>query len=68
MHGGALARRRRAAPTSPASRAKSLLQLAEKEAIARGGRALVEPGSAIGISAGTTTYALAQRICATSRT
>jgi len=41
---------------------KSTLQQAEKEAIADAAASLVEPGMAIGISAGTTTYALAQRL------
>jgi DeoR/GlpR family transcriptional regulator of sugar metabolism len=41
---------------------KSTLQQAEKEAIADAATALVEPGMAIAVSAGTTTYALAQRL------
>jgi DeoR/GlpR family transcriptional regulator of sugar metabolism len=39
-----------------------LLQQAEKRAIARAAAELVEPGSAIGMSAGTTTIELARRL------
>jgi DeoR/GlpR family transcriptional regulator of sugar metabolism len=46
----------------PGFAAKSGLQQAEKEAIAEAAVALVVPGTAIGISAGTTTYALARRL------
>ncbi len=46
----------------PGFAAKSALQQAEKDAIADAAVALVEPGMAIGVSAGTTTYALAQRL------
>lgn len=46
----------------PGFDAKSALQAAEKEAIADAAVALVEPGTAIGISAGTTTYTLARRL------
>lgn len=46
----------------PGFAAKSSLQQAEKDAIADAAVALVEPGMAIGVSAGTTTYALAQRL------
>ena len=41
---------------------KSELQLAEKSAIAASAAELVEPGMAIALSAGTTTYALARRL------
>ncbi len=41
---------------------KSELQLAEKDAIAAAAGALVTPGMAIALSAGTTTYALARRL------
>ena len=41
---------------------KSALQQSEKDAIADAAVALVEPGMAIAVSAGTTTYALAQRL------
>ena len=60
-HGGAAA-----VPGSalyePGFRAKSALMRAEKEAIASAAVELVEPGMAIGLSAGTTTYALALRL------
>ena len=46
----------------PGFSAKAALQQAEKEAIADAAVALAEPGMAIGVSAGTTTYALAQRL------
>ena len=46
----------------PGFAAKSTLQLAEKEAIADAAVALIAPGTAIGISAGTTTYELARRL------
>ena len=46
----------------PTFATKSSLQQAEKDAIARAAAALVEPGMAIGVSAGTTTYALAQQL------
>src|SRR6476659_11407383 len=46
----------------PGFDAKSELQEPEKEAIADAAVALVVPGTAIGISAGTTTYALARRL------
>jgi DeoR/GlpR family transcriptional regulator of sugar metabolism len=46
----------------PGFAAKSSLQEPEKEAIASAAMALVLPGTAIGISAGTTTYALARRL------
>ena len=61
MHGGAAA-----IPGSaihePGFRAKSALMRAEKEAIAAAAAELVAPGTAIGVSAGTTTYALALRL------
>ena len=46
----------------PGFAAKSTLQQIEKDAIADAAVALVEPGMAIAVSAGTTTYALAQRL------
>ena len=48
----------------PGFAAKSALQESEKNAIADAAVALVEPGMAIAVSAGTTTYALAQRLAA----
>lgn len=49
-------------PAEPAFAAKRVRQAAEKSAIARAATALVAPGSAVGISAGTTTAALAQEL------
>lgn len=46
----------------PGFDAKSVRQLAEKAAIAREAAALVQPGQAIGLSAGTTTWALAHEL------
>jgi DeoR/GlpR family transcriptional regulator of sugar metabolism len=61
VHGGATA-----VPDSalfePGFPAKSALQELEKAAIAEAAATLVRPGTAIGISAGTTTYALASRL------
>lgn len=61
VHGGATA------VTEPASleltfEVKSRLRLAEKEAIARRAAELVRPGSAIAVSAGTTTHAFARHL------
>jgi DeoR/GlpR family transcriptional regulator of sugar metabolism len=61
VHGGATAVAGNAL-FEPGFAAKSTLQQAEKDAIADAAVALVEPGMAIGVSAGTTTYALAQRL------
>lgn len=61
VHGGAAA-----IPGSslfePGFGAKSTMNQPEKEAIADAAVALVEPGTAIAISAGTTTFALARRL------
>jgi DeoR/GlpR family transcriptional regulator of sugar metabolism len=46
----------------PGFAVKSGLQEAEKDAIADAAMTLVVPGTAVGISAGTTTYALARRL------
>ena len=46
----------------PGFAAKSALQQGEKDAIADAAVALAEPGMAVAVSAGTTTYALAQRL------
>ncbi len=61
VHGGATALPG-SALFEPGFAAKSALQQAEKEAIVDAAVAIVEPGTAIGISAGTTTYALARRL------
>jgi DeoR/GlpR family transcriptional regulator of sugar metabolism len=61
VHGGAVLP---GAPSShePGFEAKSVLEQPEKAAIARAAAALVTPGTAIGVSAGTTTFALAQHL------
>ena len=61
VHGGATVRTE---PSSlePGFEAKSARRLAEKEAIAARAAALVRPGSAIAISAGTTTHAFARHL------
>jgi DeoR/GlpR family transcriptional regulator of sugar metabolism len=61
VHGGATALAG-SALWEPGFAAKSTLQLAEKEAIAEAAVSLIAPGTAIGISAGTTTYELARRL------
>jgi DeoR/GlpR family transcriptional regulator of sugar metabolism len=61
VHGGASALGSRTAD-EPGFEAKSLRELAEKEAIAARAAELVRPGTAIGLSAGTTTWALARRL------
>jgi DeoR/GlpR family transcriptional regulator of sugar metabolism len=60
VHGGAVAVE--GATDEPGYAAKAEQQQAEKTAIARAAAALVKPGSAVGISAGTTTAALACEI------
>ena len=61
VHGGATALSGLAS-FEPGFVAKSALQQSEKAAIAEAAAELVEPGMAIGISAGTTTHALAARV------
>ena len=61
VHGGATALPG-SALWEPGFAAKSTLQLTEKEAIADAAVGLIAPGTAIGISAGTTTYELARRL------
>ena len=61
VHGGATAPSRFAA-YEPGFVTKAALQQAEKEAIAGEASKLVEPGMALALSAGTTTYALASFI------
>jgi DeoR/GlpR family transcriptional regulator of sugar metabolism len=60
VHGGAIAVE--GTTDEPGYAAKSEQQRAEKAAIARAAAALVKPGNAVGISAGTTTAALAQEL------
>ncbi len=59
VHGGATRRADRSTD-EPGFAAKSTREQAEKEAIAARAATLVEPGSAVAISAGTTTHALAR--------
>src|SRR5436305_8669412 len=61
VHGGATTRPG-SALFEPGFAVKSRLQEPEKELIADAAVGLVVPGTAIGISAGTTTYALARRL------
>jgi DeoR/GlpR family transcriptional regulator of sugar metabolism len=61
VHGGASALGSRAAD-EPGFEVKSLREPAEKEAIAARAAELVRPGTAIGLSAGTTTWVLARRL------
>jgi DeoR/GlpR family transcriptional regulator of sugar metabolism len=61
VHGGAT-RARSASTEEPGFEAKSLRQQTEKEAIARAAVELVSPGTAVGLSAGTTTWALAHAL------
>jgi DeoR/GlpR family transcriptional regulator of sugar metabolism len=61
VHGGATAVQA-SALFEPGFSAKSELQRDAKEAIAEAAAALVHPGQAIAISAGTTTYAVARRL------
>ena len=60
VHGGAT--RRSASTEEPGFEAKSLRQQPEKEAIATAAAELVSPGTAVGLSAGTTTWALAHAL------
>lgn len=62
VHGGATALAEHSTH-EPGFEVKSSRQLAEKEAIAEHAATWVRPGSAIGVSAGTTTYALARHLC-----
>jgi DeoR/GlpR family transcriptional regulator of sugar metabolism len=61
VHGGATVSTPLSA-NEPGFEAKSHQQIEEKEAIARAARALVEPGQAIGLTAGTTTWLLAHHL------
>ena len=61
VHGGATASSG-SSLFEPGFVVKSELELDEKEAIAAAAALLVEPGMAIAVSAGTTTYALARRL------
>jgi len=61
VHGGATAVSGRSAD-EPGFAAKSSLQTAEKAAIALAAAELVQAGDTVALSAGTTTYAVAQRL------
>lgn len=61
VHGGAVPVAE-ASTHEPGFEAKSGLELTAKEDIARAAAELVAPGTAIALSGGTTTYALAQRL------
>src|ERR1700760_3122063 len=58
VHGGAVLNT--AASDEPGFEAKSVLELPAKKAIAAEAARLIRPGSAIAVSAGTTTWGLAQ--------
>ncbi|MFJ2742416.1 DeoR/GlpR family DNA-binding transcription regulator [Streptomyces sp. NPDC087440] len=61
VHGGAVPVAE-ASTHEPGFEAKSALELAAKEDIARAAAAMVVPGSAVALSGGTTTYALARHL------
>jgi DeoR/GlpR family transcriptional regulator of sugar metabolism len=61
VHGGATAIPQHSTD-EPGFEAKSSLELGEKEGIAARAASLVQPGTAIAISAGTTTWALARQL------
>lgn len=61
VHGGATVAQGRAVD-EPGFEAKSVRELNEKEAIARAAAALVTPGAAIAVTAGTTTRELARHL------
>jgi DeoR/GlpR family transcriptional regulator of sugar metabolism len=61
VHGGATVPSRLSAD-EPGFEVKSHRQLDEKEAIAEAAAALVEPGQAVGLTAGTTTWRLAHHL------
>ncbi len=61
VHGGATAVSGRSAE-EPGFAAKSSLQTVEKAAIANAAADLVRPGDCVAVSAGTTTYAVAQQL------
>ena len=67
VHGGAAAVSEHFTADEPEFKVKSELQLAEKRAIARAAAGLVEPGSSVALSAGSTTYAVAEALCAVPR-
>jgi DeoR/GlpR family transcriptional regulator of sugar metabolism len=62
VHGGAMLAPSALNTDEPGFEAKWVQQQAEKEAIARAAAALVAPGMAVGLSAGTTTWTLAHHL------
>jgi DeoR/GlpR family transcriptional regulator of sugar metabolism len=62
VHGGAAAVSEHFTADEPEFKVKSELQPAEKRAIAAAAAGLVEPGSSVALSAGSTTYAVAQAL------
>jgi DeoR/GlpR family transcriptional regulator of sugar metabolism len=63
VHGGAAAVSEHFTADEPEFKVKSALQPAEKRAIAAAAAGLVEAGSSVALSAGSTTYAVAQALC-----
>lgn len=63
VHGGAAAVSELFTANEPEFKVKSALQPVEKRAIAVAAAGLVEPGSSVALSAGSTTYAVAQALC-----
>jgi DeoR/GlpR family transcriptional regulator of sugar metabolism len=63
VHGGATVRQS-GSTDEPAFTVKAEMELSAKDAIARVAADLVRPGTAIGVSAGSTTYALARHLTA----
>jgi DeoR/GlpR family transcriptional regulator of sugar metabolism len=61
VHGGAIAPGR-TSTDEPSFETKSARERTEKDAIARMATAMVRPGSAVGLSAGTTTWTLAHHL------
>jgi DeoR/GlpR family transcriptional regulator of sugar metabolism len=61
VHGGATTVDRRSAE-EPGFERKSVLELSEKQAIAADAASLVEPGMAVALTAGTTTWTLAEAL------
>jgi DeoR/GlpR family transcriptional regulator of sugar metabolism len=64
VHGGAVIPDEQTASYEPGFARKADREGAEKDAIARAALELIQPGSAIALSAGTTTHALARQLAA----
>ena len=67
VHGGATAVAAASSAEEPGFEAKSLREPTHKGAIAKAAAALVEPGRAVGLSAGTTTWTLAHHLLGVPR-